>query len=301
MCWESAPTTGHYHLHVDVVYLANHSRKQVMATFGPADCRTAKATPAQRLAYICKSGHMAVTYNEDYYRPRGADNRPSRRGIDWDTVYNNVAAVQSYAELWRRFGMPTSSEYCYHTSSALRGRANYLRELFTMRSPAKAAIHYTLKKWQRQVVNAFIGAPSTSKRKVLNVWSSESGTGKSSLVDIIRNELNKNVFVWPVGGEAKSGIFMYHQEPVVVFDLTRNTVMNNEIYEAIEMVSDQRLVSTGKYEGKTVRFDAHTLVLSNRPLEEDSLPGRLTYINPKPLDEEEQEELDISLSLDFMD
>lgn len=139
--------------------------------------------------------------------------------------------------------------------------------------------------------------PVASHRKACWIWSAESGTGKSSIVDLLR-ESGKSVFMWPRDSTIKDAVHMYDDQEVVVFDVPRDGRVE-AIYEAIETVTDQCLVSGGKYSGSIKRFLAHTIVLSNMAPDHDRLPGRIQEVHAKPLADEDYEMVDLASQLDF--
>lgn len=91
---------------------------------------------------------------------------------------------------------------------------------------------------------------------------------------------------------------MYDDQTVIVFDVPRDGRIEN-LYPILETVSDQNLVSAGKYQGTIKRFFAHTIVLSNTSPDHDRLPGRIQEIQVKPLAEEEYEMIEIATQLSF--
>jgi hypothetical protein len=91
---------------------------------------------------------------------------------------------------------------------------------------------------------------------------------------------------------------MYEDEKAVVFDVPREGSIES-LYKVLEVVSDQNLVSGGKYQGAVKRFYAHTIVLSNFSPDHDRLPGRIQEIRVKALADEEYEMTDIISQLSF--
>jgi len=91
---------------------------------------------------------------------------------------------------------------------------------------------------------------------------------------------------------------MYDDQPAIIFDVPRDGRLEN-LYSILETVSDQNLVSAGKYAGVIKRFYAHVIVLSNMGPDHDRLPGRIQEIQVKPLADEEYELTDIVSQLSF--
>jgi len=292
--WELAPTTGHYHLHMTVHNKNKLSRRQILDIFGPVDAQVMVAAPHVAYEYLKKTGNDILHIgNIDYWRaPTTAKTAP----VDWRAVMSKAMTCHSYNEFLRKFVTCTAfDEDCLKASI---NRASWVQSIIHSKSEKKVPTSFTKTVWQDSCVAIAKQDPATSHRKIVNVWSTESGTGKSTLADLIRNE-GIPVFVFPSNMKLHDAAYMYQTEKVIVIDLARHaSIENSGVYEALEVVSDQRISSTGKYGGKSVRWLAHTFVLSNQPLDQARLPGRIDLVNVKPLDQEHLAE--IVVSLDFM-
>jgi len=297
LSYEFAPTTGRLHIHAAFHLERKISRRQLMEMFGPCDVRVMKGTPHQAHEYLSKAGHEILYVGSKSYWNVGlkTSEKDKVAPINFDHVLAciNQEGVRTYQQFLKSFvNCADKDEDCFRASMQ---RANWIRDLIYAKSPIKRELSFVKTVWQANLLAMMHGDPKTSARKVINVWSAESGTGKTSIVDLARQD-GLNVFIFP--SKIADAINMYQYEEVVVFDCTRSTnVEIGDLYESMEVVSDQRLVSSGKYMGKTVRFTAHVLVFTNIQLDQDRLPGRISFINPKPLQQESYEE--IAIELDF--
>lgn len=293
--WETAPTTGRYHLHVTIHNRNKLSRRQVMDILGPCDIRIMIAAPHIAHQYLTKTGNQILYVgNPNYWLPPSTTTSSS---IDWRSVLSKAQTCTDYVDFMRKF--VTGTEYDQDCLRASLTRSSWIQACINCRpSPRKdtSAILKTI--WQDSLVSLAKTPPSNSHRKIVNIWSSESGTGKSTLADLIRNEGIK-VFVFPSNLKLHDAIYMYADQPVVIVDLARHAAIeSSDIYEVLETLSDQRVCSTGKYGGKRVRWMAHIFVLSNTKLDPDRLPGRFDFIEARPFTQEAFAEM--AISLDFM-
>lgn len=294
MVWELAPTTGHYHLHLCVHNKNKLSRRQLMDIFGPCDCRVMVAEPHVAHSYLQKSGNLILYIgNVDYWK---APTTKTSTPVDWRAVMSKAMICDSYNEFMRKY--VTCDNYDEDCLKASLNRASWVMSIINCKSDKKVATKFTKTVWQDSCLAIAKQPAEASHRKIVNIWSTESGTGKSTLADLIRNE-SIPVFVFPSNMKLHDAVYMYNYEKVVIIDLARHaSIENSGVYEVLEVISDQRICSTGKYGGKSVRWLAHTFVLSNQPLDQARLPGRIDLINVKPLDQEHMSE--IVVSLDFM-
>jgi len=294
--WELAPTTGHYHLHICLHNRNKLSRRQVMEILGPCDVRTMIAAPHIAHNYLLKSGNIVLYVGDKQYwdAPHQA---PTKDPIDFIYVRNKALLCDTYKEFIRKYvTAPEHDEMCLRASLL---RASWIQQVIASKSDKKAPTEYPLTQWQHEQRQLALLPPETSHRKIRNIWSTESGTGKSSLADILRNA-GLAVFVFPSTFKLHDAIYMYNYEPIIIVDLARHaSIEHSGVYEVLEVLSDQRVCSTGKFAGKSVRWLAHIFVLSNQMLDASRLPGRITFVEAKPLNQETYAE--IAVSLNFMD
>lgn len=293
MCAELTPTTGRCHVHAAVLTSQPITRKALRDVFGPWDMRVMRGTPTQARDYVIKSGNMAVYIGDATVWDAPPPPKEKAPPIDWQHVLSCCNAVRSFPQFKRQF-IDGGDNDCIRASIA---RVNFIKDLIAANSPPKKAAPVLLTLWQRAILTLCKSPPLNSHRKINWIWSPESGTGKSSITDLIINDGTK-VFVWPQGSSVKDAVYMYDEQPVIVFDVPREGGIEN-LYPLLETVSDQILVSAGKYMGVVKRFYAHVLVLANTSPEQDRLPGRIEEIRVKPLADEAYELVDIATQLSF--
>lgn len=295
LCPEQAPTTLNWHVHGVVVTApgCKISRKQIQDVMGPFDCRPLRGTRSQARDYCIKSGGMAVYVGDaSVFDPEEAP-LAKQAAIDWAHVINCCNLSKSFGDFKRRF-ITTGDNDCTRAAIA---RIGFIKEMIAANSPPRRIISHLLTLWQRALITACKDSPVASHRKIYWVWSTESGTGKSSVADLLLQH-DISVFIWPGESSLKDAIYMYQDQQVVVCDVPRDGRVDN-LYPILESVSDQNLVSAGKYQGCVKRFFSHTIVLSNFSPDHDRLPGRIQEINVKPLADENYEVTDVVSQLSF--
>lgn len=293
--WELAPSTNHYHLHIALHCQNKLSRRQLMELIGPCDARIMAGRPHQAHQYLLKTGNLVLYLgNQDYWREPAARAPTS---TDWRSVMAKALTCDSYNEFIRKYvTCDDPDEDCLKASL---NRASWIMQLINSKTTPKKSTTFRKTQWQASLLAIAHLPPENSHRKIVNVWSTESGTGKSTLADILRNDQIR-VFVFPGNLKMHDAIYMYSKEPVVVVDLARHaSIENSGVYEVLEILSDQRVCSSGKYNGKSVRWLAHVFVLSNQKLDPSRLPGRIDFIEAKPLDQETLEDVTVTLSFDM--
>lgn len=293
MAPERCPSTSRWHVHAALVAPNVMSRRQLQSIFGYWDFRPMRGTPAQARDYVIKSGGMAVYVGEPGFWDTTEVSRQPSIPIDWAYVITCCNAVRSFKQ-FKRLYIDTNDEMCIRAAVA---RCAFIKELIAANSPPKRTIAHLLTLWQRSLITACADSPVASHRKIWWVWSPESGTGKSSIVDLLIQH-NYTVFVYPQDSAFKDAVNMYNDQTVTVFDVPREGRLDN-LYQVLEQISDQNLVSAGKYMGTIKRFFCHTIVLSNFAPEHNRLPGRIQEIKIKPLADEAYEQVDVATQLSF--
>lgn len=294
MCPEQAPTTHTWHVHGAIIAEQPITRKAIKDVFGPWDMRIMRGNPLQALNYIIKSGSIVV-YVGDANKWQAPHPAPQARlnPIDWEHVLQCCNSVRSFAQFKRQY-IDQGDQDCVRAAIS---RINFIKEIIAANSPPKRTCRVLLTLWQRALVTLCSTNPVGSHRRIHWIWSTESGTGKSTITDVLI-EHGLRVFVWPNASSIKDAIYMYDEQPVIIFDIPREASVE-QMYSTLETVSDQTLVSAGKYTGVVKRFFAHVIVLSNMAPEESRLPGRFEIINVKPLADETYELVDITSQLSF--
>lgn len=293
MCPERCPTTNRWHVHACVLAPNVMSRRQLQTIFGFWDFRPMRGQPAQARDYAIKNGGMVAYVGDPQVWDTADAIRQTAIPIDWSYVITCCNAVRNFKQFKRAY-IDTGDEMCTRAAIA---RCSFIKELIAANSPPKRVINHLLTLWQRSIITACLDSPVASHRKIWWIWSAESATGKSSLVDLLIQHSLK-VFIYPQDSSFKDAIHMYDDQPVTVFDVPREGRLDG-LYTVLEQISDQNLVSAGKYFGACKRFFCHTVVLSNFAPEHERLPGRISEVKIKPLADETYEQVDIATQLSF--
>lgn len=284
---ETAPSTGRQHWHAGVIFKEQKSRRQLQAIFGFCDMRVMKGTPFQAAKYVTKGVHM-TWYIGDAKAWETKAAQAKKEPIDWLYVMDCCKQAKSYSDFIKNFAQ--NDETCRR---AFFSKANCIRDIINANSPPKMPTTHMNTIWQDGMLSTCQKEPIETKRVIHWFWSSSSGTGKSSIIDILLNA-NIDVFVWPQGAELKDAVYMYRNQRVVVFDIPRDGRIET-IYPLLETVSDQTIVSTGKYNGVVTRFYAHVIVTCNFAPDFDRLPGRIKATEVRPFDQEDYAEADFDI------
>lgn len=294
MCMEFCPTTGRPHIHATINSSTMLSRKRVQDQgFRGWDIRPMRGSKKQARDYCIKGGGLVIYIGDSTIWDENEVPLVRRAPINWQHVFACCQICTTFATFRRRF-IDQGDEDC---TRAFINKPNVIMQYIASNPPRVADGPHLLTLWQKNMVTLCSNSPVTAHRKIYWIWSSESGTGKSSIADIcIRAGLP--IFVWPADATIKDAVNMYDDQPVVVFDVPRDGRIDT-LYPVLETVSDQRLVSSGKYNGKVTRFFAHTIVCSNMAPDHDRLPGRIDEIHVKTLQEEEYEVGDVMSQLSF--
>lgn len=152
----------------------------------------------------------------------------------------------------------------------------WCKEIFAARPNPLAPFHESrLYEYQEQVLSLL--REPFQKRRIIWIWSEESGTGKTSTLDLVAKTFDP-VFYAPLT-TLNDATLMYSNESVVIFDCARGfNVRDAGFCSYLERVSDYSRTSSGKYAGKTVVWQCHVLVTSNAPPPSDLLPQRFIEV-----------------------
>ena len=293
MCPEQAPTTGRWHVHAAIISATVTSRKTIQKVFGAWDCRPMRGTAKQARDYVIKSGSMPLYVQDPAIWDEEEQPLVRQPPIDWAHVIACCNASRSFRQFKKEY-LDTMDPDCLRAAVS---KISFIKELISANSPPKRTMSHLLTLWQRALITACTDNPVAAHRKIYWVWSPESGTGKSSLADLlIQNDIS--VFIYPGEAPLKDALGMYQDQKVTIIDVPRDGRIES-LYPVLENISDQTLLASGKYQGTINRFFCHTIVLSNTSPDHDRLPGRIQEFRVKPLGDEEYEGVDIASQLSF--
>jgi hypothetical protein len=293
MCPEQAPLTGNWHIHGAIISKTVTSRKKIQSIIGPWDCRPMRGSPQQARDYALKSGGMAAYIGNAAVWDENEAPLARAPPIDWSHVINCCNRVRTFKQFKREF-IDTNDPDCLRAAVS---KVHFIKELICANSPPKRSISHLCTLWQRAIITACLDSPVASHRKIMWIWSPESGTGKSSICDLLRQH-DLTVFVYPQEAAMKDALGMYADQSVTIVDVPRDGRIET-LYPVLESISDQTLLASGKYQGVINRFFCHTIVLSNMEPDHDRLPGRIQEFRVKPLADEQYEQVDVATQLSF--
>lgn len=148
----------------------------------------------------------------------------------------------------------------------------WAREIYDSRPIAPEQPDIVLRPWQDEVIGML--EEPVKKRRVIWIWSVESGTGKTTLFDYCSARFS----VLPAA-DFHNTLYAYDGQGVIWFDLTRSELNNDSYYLPIEKFSNQTVHLSTKYTSCRKYVSAHVVVTANHAPDETKLPNRCVVIN----------------------
>lgn len=126
--------------------------------------------------------------------------------------------------------------------------------------------------WEQEAAEYLEGKPQ--KRKIIWIWSSESGTGKSTFFDYCSSK-------WSVlpGADYSNTLYAYDGHDIIWFDLTRSQSAEHLPYHALEKLSNGGFHMSTKYVSVRKFVFCHIVVTANIPPDETCLPSRCSILH----------------------
>lgn len=149
----------------------------------------------------------------------------------------------------------------------------WAREVYDNRAFDLDPMDLELYTWQNEVLG-MLEEPIKSRR-IIWIWSSESGTGKTTFYDYVARH---NGFTVLPGSDFDNTLYAYDGENVIWFDLTRAQSGEHVPYHALEKFSNCTVHLSKKYTSCRKLVRAHIVVTANIPPDETKLPDRCVII-----------------------
>lgn len=152
--------------------------------------------------------------------------------------------------------------------------ANWARQVYDNRTVNLPEGTITrLYNWQNEVL-ALLREP-VKPRRIIWIWSAESGTGKSTFFDYC---CRLPEFTVLPGSDYDNTLYAYDGQGILWFDLTRAQSAEHIPYHALEKFSNATFHLSKKYASVRKHVSAHVVVTANIAPDETKLPDRCVLV-----------------------
>jgi len=211
--------------------------------------------PAAARAYCMKEGRLEGPYEYGIWTPP----KPGTR-TDLTEAREIILGKRKRAELYQDPDLdPVMTKYPRWAENVLASK------------PIEMNIQLDLYQWQVEVLSMLEQDPV--RRRIIWIWSSESGTGKTTFFDYCQGKFD----VLPGAGQFTDVLYAYDNENVIWFDYSR-AQSGREDYKALEKFSDNSVLLSTKFHSCKKHIQAHVVVTSNHQPDESRLPQRFVVI-----------------------
>lgn len=150
----------------------------------------------------------------------------------------------------------------------------WAREVYDAKKLTVEEPEIELYDWEEEVLAMLEEEPV--KRRVIWIWSDESGTGKTTFYDYCSFKFD----VLP-GTDFVNTLYAYDGQRIIWFDLTRAQQADFSPYHAIEKFSNKTVHLSTKYTSTRKLVSCHVVVTANHPPDLNKLPNRCIVIEAK--------------------
>ena len=138
--------------------------------------------------------------------------------------------------------------------------------------PEVIEVNIELYPWQKEIYSLLEKDPV--KRRIIWIWSNQSGTGKTTFYDYCCSKFD----VLPAEGKLTDILYAYDKNQVIWFDFAR-AQEGYESYSTLEKLSNHSYLMSTKYDSRKKYVKSHIVVTSNHPPDEEKLPDRFLIYN----------------------
>lgn len=261
--YEIAPDTGKRHIQCYIELKSGVTLSQLKSIVHDPSCHCEprRGTRSQARAYCMKDEsrdpnvdsytEIGVWHPESGERAR-TDLKDARAAIQGKTSWSDVLNDDE-------------------NSSTVARHLNWARQIYDARPVNIPVPDIELRTWQNEVIG-LLDEP-VEKRRIIWIWSSESGTGKTTMFDYCSAKYN----ILP-GTDYANTLYAYDGHGVVWFDLSRHQTHDHIPYHALEKLSNQTVHLSTKYQTTRKYVSAHIVVTANIAPDENKIPNRCVKI-----------------------
>lgn len=160
---------------------------------------------------------------------------------------------------------------------------NWCQEVYNARVIPAQLPNIELRNWQKRVIDMLSEDPV--KRRIIWIWSSVSGVGKTTFFDYCRFN-----FKSLRATNLLNTLYLYEDHRVIWFDRARAEKSDSDFLIMLEHLSDLTVHVSTKYKPVEKFVNAHIVVTSNMPPPMTNLPVRIINVKAKSLAEEARDD-----------
>lgn len=260
---EACPTTKKYHYQGYIEFNKAKAFSTVKELLGDptVHLEPRRGTREQARAYCMKDDSRLPGYKPIEFGQWTGGNERTR--TDLNEARLKIQAHHSW------HAVINDPELC----AVLARHGNWARQVYDNRDFEQDPLDLDLYTWQREVLG-MLDEPIQSRR-IIWIWSRESGTGKSTFYDYVCRHNSYDVLP---GSDFDNTLYAYDGQGVLWFDLTRAQSSEHVPYHALEKFSNCTVHLSKKYSSCKKYVKAHVVVTANIPPDENKLPDRCVIV-----------------------
>lgn len=258
---EKCPDTGALHIQGYLV-LNRQTNLSTVKTMFPCEVHldAARGTHEQCIAYCTKTESR---YAEPiFFGKNPCEKNKAGHREDLKSAALKILGHKSWADV-------VKDEELF---PVMARHGKWCEQIWNSRSQTPGIPDITLRMWQKEVLEILEGPPK--KREIIWIWSSESGTGKTTFFDYCSSKFK----VLP-GADFTNTLYVYDGHDIIWFDRTRAESIDDKsidtFYRDLERWSNHSLHTSTKYVPTSKLVKCHIVVTANSTNDEFRLPDRV--------------------------